>query len=184
MIEMEPAPEFSVEINLESVGDELREISLEADGDERAALSRRFGLISVDSLTAKLSLKWLKLGSILSVSGQMAADVQQSCVVTLDPVTSTVTEDVKIVFARASVDTTDIIDPNEVEPLDGETLDLGEMVAAEMSLALDPYPRGSHVDLEALKLGSGASLVTEEEISSTEKSANPFQVLAELQSKS
>ena len=67
MTAMGPIPEFSVEINLESVGGEPCVVNLEAGQDERAALSRRFGLISVDSLSANLSLKWLKPGRILLV---------------------------------------------------------------------------------------------------------------------
>ena len=184
MTAMEPTPEFSVEINLESIGSEPCEVNMEAGQNERAALSRRFGLISVDSLSAKLRLKWLKPGRILLVSGQIAADVQQSCVVTLNPIPAKVTEDVEIIFARASEDTADIIDPKEVEPLESETLDLGEMVSAEMLLALDPYPRDLHIDPAALKLGPDVSLINEEEMSSTEKRANPFEILAELQPKS
>ena len=184
MTAMEPTPEFSVEINLESIGSEPCEVNMEAGQNERAALSRRFGLISVDSLSAKLRLKWLKPGRILLVSGQIAADVQQSCVVTLNPIPAKVTEDVEIIFARASVDTAEIIDPRDVEALDGETLDLGEMVSTEMSLALDPYPRDPHIDPAAFKLGPGARLITQEEMPSAEKRDNPFEILSELQPKS
>ena len=184
MTEMDPEPEFSVAINLESIREKPCEMSLEANQDERAALSRRFGLISLDSLTAKLSLKWLDQGRLLSVSGQITGDVQQSCVVTLDPVRATVTEDVEIVFARGSVDKEDTEHPNEVEPLDGQTLDVGEIVAEEMLLALDPYPRHPQISPEALKLGPGACLIAEEEALSAERKTNPFADLAEFLPKS
>lgn len=176
-------PEFSVEINLDSVGDEPRQLDLEANQEQKAALARRFGLVSIDSFGAHLTLTWLKPGRILSVNGRISAAVTQSCVVSLNPVPATVTEEVEIVFARNSADTGDIIDPNEVEPLEGETLDLGEVVSEELSLALDPYPRHPDIDPAALKLGPGASLVTEEEASAAPKKANPFGILAELKPK-
>lgn len=183
MTSAESTPEFSVEISLDSVGEDPRVIDLAAKPEEKAALAQRFGLLSIESLAANLTLTWLKTGRILSVSGQISAGVTQSCVVTLDPVPATVAENIEIVFARDSADTADIIDPNEVEPLEGETLDIGELVAEELSLALDPYPRSPNIDPAALELGPGASLVTEEEASEAPKKANPFEILAELKRK-
>lgn len=183
MTAIDTTPEFSVEIKLESIGEDPREIDLEAKQEEKFALAQRFGLVSVDSFEAHLTLTWLKTGRILSVTGQISAAVTQSCVVTLDPVPATIAEEVDIVFARESADTGDVIDPNEVELLEGETLDLGEISAEELSLALDPYPRHRDIDPEALKLGPGASLVTEEAASEAPKRANPFEILAELKRK-
>lgn len=183
MTTVNTAPEFSVEINLDSIGEDPREFDLEADREQKAALARRFGLVSIDSLEAHLTATWLKTGRILSISGRVSATVTQSCVITLDPVPATVAEDIDIVFARDSADTADIIDPSEVEPLDGETLDLGEVAAEEMSLALDPYPRHPDIDPAALELGPGARLVSEEEASEAPKKANPFEILAELKPK-
>lgn len=183
MTTADSTPEFSVEINLDSVGDEPRKIDLKANQEEKAALARRFGLVSIDSFEAELTLTWLKPGKIMSVNGQISADVTQSCVVTLDPLPATVVEHVEIVFARDSANTADIIDPNEAELLEGETLDLGEVVAEELSLALDPYPRHPDIDPAALELGPGASLITEEKASEAPKRANPFEILAELKRK-
>tara|TARA_R110002072_G_scaffold14107_26_gene58882 strand:- start:359 stop:913 length:555 start_codon:yes stop_codon:yes gene_type:complete len=179
----DPTPEFSVGITLDSLGEDVREIDLEADRQQRAALAARFGLVSLDSFRAHLTLVWLKTGKVLSVTGRISADVTQNCVVTLDPFPATVAEEVDIVFARNSADTADIVDPDDVEPLEGETLDLGEIVAEELSLALDPYPRHPNIDPAALELGPGASLMTEEEAEKGPKRANPFEILAELKPK-
>lgn len=183
MTTADPAPEFSVEIDLDSIGDEPREVDLEANQEEKTALARRFGLISLGSLEAHLVLVWLKPGWILSVSGRISADVTQSCVVSLDPVPAAVTEEVDIIFARDSANMDGIVDPEDVEALEGESLDIGEIVAEELSLALDPYPRHPDLDPAALELGPGASLVTEEEASAAPKRANPFDVLADLKPK-
>ena len=183
MTSADTTPEFSVEINLDSLNDEPREIDLKANRDEMAGLARRFGLLSIESFDAHLTLTWLKTGRILSVSGRISAEVTQTCVVTLDPVRATVAEEVEIVFARNAADAGDIIDPDEVEPLEGETLDVGEVVAEELSLALDPYPRHPDIDPAALELGPGASLVDEEAASASPKRDNPFEKLAELKPK-
>ena len=47
MTSADTTPEFSVEINLESLNDEPREIDLKANRDEMAGLARRFGLLSI-----------------------------------------------------------------------------------------------------------------------------------------
>jgi uncharacterized metal-binding protein YceD (DUF177 family) len=184
MTEAAEKPEFSVEIKLDSIGDEPREYRLNADNDEKSALARRFGLVSIESLEADLILSWLKIGRILSVRGRISGGVTQTCVVTLEPVAATVNEDVEIVFARDSADTENIIDPDEVEPLEGETLDIGEIAAAELSLALNPYPRHPDVDPSALELGPGASLFGEEEAPEQAKRENPFAILADFKAKS
>lgn len=183
MTTTDPAPEFSVEIDLESINDEPREVDLSASQEEKTALARRFGLLALDMLEAHLVLCWLKPGWILSVSGRISAEVTQSCVVSLDPVPAVISEEVDIVFARDSAKMDGIVDPEDVEMLEGETLDIGEIVAEELSLALDPYPRHPNLDPAALELGPGASLVTEEEASAAPKRPNPFDVLAELKPK-
>ncbi|CAN0403815.1 unnamed protein product [Discosporangium mesarthrocarpum] len=179
----DPAPEFSVEVDLDSIGDEPRQIDLKANPDEKAALARRFGLISIESLEAHLVLAWLKPGWILSVSGRISANVTQSCVISLDPVPAIIAEEVDIVLARDSADTDGIVDPEDVETLEGDSLDIGEIAAEELSLSLDPYPRHPDLDPAALELGPGASLVTEEQAAATPKRPNPFDVLADLKAK-
>lgn len=184
MTQEAPKPEFSVEINLDSIGDTPREVALEANAEQKTALARRFGLLAIGSFSAHVALTWLKPGRVLSLTGRFSADVTQSCVVTLDPVPAEVAEDIDIIFARNAADVADNIDPNEVEPLEGETLDLGEIVAEELSLGLDPYPRHPDIDPAALDLGPGATLLAENEAEKGPKRENPFEILAELKPKS
>ena len=183
MTEAGTRPEFSVEIKLDSISDEPREYHLKPDIEAKSALARRFGLLSIDTFEAHLTLAWLKAGRILSVTGRISAHVKQSCVVTLEPVSATVEENVAIVFARNPAGTGDVVDPEEVEPLEGEILDIGEIVAEELSLALDPYPRHPDVDPSALELGPGARLVSEDEEAKAPKRENPFGILAQLKPK-
>lgn len=184
----EMVPEFSVVVTLDSIRDEPRRFELRADNAERIALSGRFGLVSIESFNATLVLSWLKPGKVLSVKGQISANVTQSCVITLDPVPSAINEEIDIVFSRSPERTADIVDPNEAETIEGEKIDIGEIVSEELSLALDPYPRRPDIDPASIELGPGARLVSEEaaekDARETAKKNNPFEVLAALKPKS
>jgi uncharacterized metal-binding protein YceD (DUF177 family) len=181
------APEFSVIVALDSIGEDDRTINLSANADERAALSRRFGLVAIDSFDAKLVLSWLKPGKVLSVKGRISAHVTQSCVITLDPVAAEIDEEIDLVFSQNPERTADIIDPNEAEMLEGEEIDVGEVMSEELSLSLNPYPRQADIDPGSVELGPGASLLSEEaaqeDARETAKKDNPFEALAALKPK-
>ncbi len=58
---------------------------ISANPEERAALARRFGLIGIDRLEAVFALKRAG-GGVIHVTGEIEAEVTQSCVITLAPV--------------------------------------------------------------------------------------------------
>jgi uncharacterized metal-binding protein YceD (DUF177 family) len=177
-------PEFSVEVALDDLPDEGASYRLSADEAAREALSKRFGLVGLGRFDAEVTLNWVKRGKVLALTGHVSADVVQSCVVTLEPVPATVEEDIGITFARDVDAAAEVIDPDEAEPLEGEILDIGEIVSEELSLALDPYPRSPNIDPAALALGPGASYMTEDEAVEGDSAKNrPFEVLAGLRPK-
>ncbi|HET6224263.1 MAG TPA: DUF177 domain-containing protein, partial [Dongiaceae bacterium] len=65
------------------VQETVREIA--ANAAECAALAERFGLLSLDRLTASLGLVRRRSG-LIEVHGRFEADLVQACVVTLEPV--------------------------------------------------------------------------------------------------
>ena len=80
------------------------------------------------------------------MAGRLAADVAQSCVVTFEPVAAKVEAEFDRLFSGdlpAETEGEVEIDPEAEmpEPLVAGKLDLGEILAEELSLALDPYPR-------------------------------------------
>ena len=179
-----PTPEFSVVIDLEALPDDGKTFKLAADADARAALARRFDLQSIGRFEAELKIVWLKRGKVLSVRGFLSADVVQTCVVTLDPVAAQVDETLDIVFARDIDSAAEMVDPAEAEPLEGNTLDIGEFVSEELSLALDPYPRAPGIDPKSLNLGPGARFLTEDEAEREGREGHrPFERLAGLKPK-
>ena len=143
-----PAPEFSRLLRLGSVGPEGRREVLEADGAERAALARRFGIPAVESLRAELRLRPEADGGVRA-EGRLAADVVQSCVVTLEPVAQRVEEAVELRLLPAGAEPRDEPgEPDDIPSQDG-VVDLGEALAEQLALALDAYPRAPGAELPA-----------------------------------
>ena len=146
MIEDRPDPELSCIVDLDELPYAGRKIDLSANAAERTALAERFGLAALDVLDATVALKPVAGGGI-RFTARIDADVVQTCVVTLEPVPGEVHEDVRIFFkpSREGLDESRVeIDPDEEsEPLMGHRLDIGEVVAEEFALALDPYPRAA-----------------------------------------
>jgi uncharacterized metal-binding protein YceD (DUF177 family) len=111
-----------------------------ATAAECAALARRFGILAIASLEADLALRPERDGAIRA-EGRLAAEVTQACVVSLEPVAQHVAAPVSLRFLPpGAVPDDDPEGPDEIET-DGDMLDLGEAVAEQLALALDPYPR-------------------------------------------
>jgi hypothetical protein len=145
----DPAPEFSRPFRLGSVGPDGRREVLEAEEAERAALARRFGIPAVESFRAELRL-WPEADGAVRVEGRLVADVVQSCVVTLEPVAQRVEEAVALRLLPAGAEPRDDPDePDEIPSGEGDVADLGEAVAEQLALALDPYPRSPGAVLPA-----------------------------------
>lgn len=125
-------------------------VTLTANPSECAALARRFGLLALRSLTAKVQIvpqvHERGGGRRVWVEGSFEAEVEQDCVVTLEPMTSRVADR----FALEFSDTADAEAPDMELDLDAEdppeplvegAFDLGEAIAELVALAIDPYPR-------------------------------------------
>jgi uncharacterized metal-binding protein YceD (DUF177 family) len=140
-------PEFSRPVRL---GPETRELVLEATEAERAALAGRFGILGIGALTARLRLEPEPGGSVRA-RGRLRAEVEQACVVTLDPVAQSVDAslDLRILEEGEAPGDDDPESPDEIES-QGGLVDLGEAVAEQLSLALDPYPRVPGAELPPL----------------------------------
>lgn len=137
----DPAPEFSRLLPLGSVGQEGRQQVLEAAEGERAALAARFRIPAVESFRAELRL-WPEADGSIRVDGRLAAEVVQTCVVTLEPVAQRVEEPVALRLLPSGVEPADD-DPDQPDeiPSRNGAVDLGEALAEQLALALDPYPR-------------------------------------------
>jgi hypothetical protein len=142
-----PPPELSRIVAVERIGPRWQTHDVTATADERAALAQRFGLVELPALAAALRLRRARAGRYVEIDGVLRARVVQSCVVTLEPVEAALDEPVALLLGPIGGPAPDqaasdlIVDLDQPEPLDGDDIDLGELVAQQLSLALDPYPR-------------------------------------------
>ena len=150
-------PEFSHPLPIGPIGPAGRHEVLEADAEECAALAARFGILGIEAFRAELSLAAEEDGSVVA-RGRLAATVTQECVVTLEPVRQAIAEAVVLRFLPPGREPEDgPEDMDEIETGPGGVADLGEALAEQLALALDPYPRAPGAELPAAAQAEPAS---------------------------
>lgn len=146
----EPLPEFSFILGLDKIAPGGSKLALEADAETRKRLAERFDLLSLDRLVAQLTVTRSASGIPVRVCGWLEASVVQACIVSLEPVPSNIKEPIEVEYAPGATEEEDEVfsldQPDPPEPLDGDSLELGELVAQHLSIGLDPYPRKSGAD--------------------------------------
>jgi uncharacterized metal-binding protein YceD (DUF177 family) len=141
--------EFSRPIAIDRLPREGVELAVDANADERAALARRLGVDSLGVLHATGSVE-RRGEDLISVNGKVRADIEQTCVVTLDPVHNHLDFAFERLFStRPVIEAEEVVVDPEIElpePLHSAIIDFGEIVAEELALEIDPYPRAPHAD--------------------------------------
>jgi uncharacterized metal-binding protein YceD (DUF177 family) len=153
---------------------------IEPDAEAREALARELGLSALRKLRFEGELHprgkrdW-------DLAGRLGATVVQHCVVTLEPVTTRIEEEVTRRF-RADLPEpppgVEIEAPEDdtLEPLP-DTLDLGRVMTEALALAIPEWPRAGEAEL-------GAVVYTEPGRKPlTDEAAKPFAGLASLRDK-
>jgi uncharacterized metal-binding protein YceD (DUF177 family) len=168
-----PGAEFSRLIEVETLGADPYVRRIEATAAECEALARRFGILSLDSFAAEIEVR-REPGRRVRVSGRFEAALQQRCVVSLVPVTNRVADRFEMVYTddpaaqKASVDWEY---DEELELYDDGVIDLGEEVAQQLAVRIDPYPRAPGAVVPEDFRASDAEPDTRE---------SPFKVLSSL----
>lgn len=113
---------------------------------ERQALAARFDLVAITELTGLLRLEPWRRGGV-KITGRVDAVVVQTCVVTLEPLEAVVKDEVVRYFAgrsapgpAAAVHAVESLE-EDADEVAGGSIDLGEVVAEALGLAIDSYPR-------------------------------------------
>jgi len=125
------------------------DIVVTAGEAERVALARDFGIIGISRLQGRFRLT-PRAGGRVEVQGVVEGEAVQTCVITLEPVETPVSEDVDLTFvpegsAGEQPMREDLDPPDEI--VNG-ALDLGALTAEFLALGLDPYPRKPGVAFE------------------------------------
>ena len=155
-----------------------RGVRIEADAEQRAALARRFALHSIDRFSVEAKARPVGGGPNVLVKGRILAGLHQICAVTLAPVQATIDETFDTEFGpvEEAVDIElSLSDADPVEPFEEAGIDVGELAAQHLALALNPYPRAAGVSLEQALAPAGGSSVLE-----LNQPSGPFAALQKL----
>ncbi len=170
-------PEFSRLVRLEEIGRADMNIALTASAPEREALSRRFDLTEIPALEAKVTLRRLSPG-VFSATGWLEADVVFVGEHAEDASDFSVNEVIEEVFATEAgwqgLSESSLDGEVDAELLTADHIDIGEVVAQNLSLALEPAL------LESGTLDDGAVTWSSGAEESDSASDHPFAALARL----
>lgn len=119
-------------------------VEITASAAECAALAKRFDLVAVRQLSARITLT--PDGQTVRARGVLDADVVQSCAISAEELEVGIHEPVELQFVPPAGDL-----PEELEldaemldqvEMEGSRFDLGEALAQTLGLAIDPYLEG------------------------------------------
>lgn len=133
-------PEFSRPVEASRIARAGSTEKISADAKECVALARRLDLPGVHGLSAVLRVEPWRAGG-LKVRGQLVADIEQLCSITLEPFRGIETRAVERYFLPPQVLRETSGEDADVDTLEEGRADLGELVAETLALELDPYPR-------------------------------------------
>jgi hypothetical protein len=144
---------ITIPYNLNRLGQAGDEIAFTAGDQERAALAKFAGVLGVPSFEARIGLKKLS-PTRFAVSYELAANLIQACVVTLEPLEARIertfarelhfTPNLRRDVAKDVVVGTE--DDDLPEEIDSLHYDLAGPLIEEFVLAIDPYPRAAGVE--------------------------------------
>jgi Large ribosomal RNA subunit accumulation protein YceD len=152
----------------------------EAAPDELARIARALDLVACASLRTAYAIV-PTVGGRFRLSGRLRAEISQACVVTLEPVDSTIDEGFDVTFwpeeempapRGGEVDMDEEADP---EPIVAGQIDVGRVVFECLAACVDPFPRKPDAVLDRSSshpIDAGAS-----------KPDSPFAVLANVKTR-
>jgi uncharacterized metal-binding protein YceD (DUF177 family) len=132
---------------LASAGDE---VTLTATPDELRRVAEWAEVRSLETLSARIALKKLSANSF-RYDAELRAELTQDCVVTLEPVHSTIERRIfrELHYGESTPLHSDVVvdaDADEVrEEISDLRYDLAAPLLEELALAIDPYPRAPGV---------------------------------------
>jgi uncharacterized metal-binding protein YceD (DUF177 family) len=140
--------EFSREFDVRQC--EGKAAHIDANEAERAALSKRFGIVRIDRLEADVVLH--RKDRVVDAIGTLSADIVQACAVSAEDLPVAIREPITVRFvpeARVYAPDQEIeLSAEECDEMDysGTHFDLGEAVAQTLALAIDPFAVGPQAD--------------------------------------
>jgi uncharacterized metal-binding protein YceD (DUF177 family) len=132
--------EFSFEIDLDRLGAQGKRYQLAANKTERERIAARLRTPSVEKLEGDLVVSATK--TAIRIEGSLTASLTRECVASLEPTSEEVADSFGIDFSRVPPRSEEeLLDIEAPDVIEGDTLDLGELLVQQLSLAMEPFPR-------------------------------------------
>jgi hypothetical protein len=127
---------------------------LRATEAECAAVAKALEILSCENLVARYEIRPLGGGRFL-LRGEVAADVTQACIVTLDPVAAHLSDRFAVELRPADelsddadVAEREVLGGDDIEPIEDGRIEAGRIIFEHVSAVLDPYPRKPDVEFD------------------------------------
>lgn len=176
---------LELSLKVEELGDKPIQYELEANAADLEGLAERFGLVSLSLLKATGEVADKGNSQGIMVIGSLEAELEQQCTVSLKPVAERVKEDFELLLVdpemanRMDEDEAYLDeDAPDYDALEGDIIDVGEVIAQTLSISMNPYPRADDATIDVSK--NTNVTVDEPEL----EKPNPFAELAKLKDKS
>lgn len=160
-----------------------QEIEIDFEQGQRNILAKRFELLSIDDFSFRAELGIGDLPQSLKLKGRILAKVIQNCVLSLDRITTSIKKEIDLLLVPNDAGFLGGLDGPDVEYYSGQTCDIGEIMAVELALSIDPYPRKAEGNLGEIGRNlTGINLTNEEEYRANkhQNMKNPFALLNKL----
>ncbi len=147
---------FAVSVGFDAIDAAARRYKLTATPDELNAIAERLGVIGATQADGEISL-WRE-GKRAELRGALNARLTRQCVVTLEPMEEAVKDEFAIRYEPtengdldedAREDDEDIL----IEPMEGESLFLGEVLIQQLAVSMAAHPRSTDADALLAKYG-------------------------------
>lgn len=154
------APPISYPIIVSKLPKDGMPVRFAASEQERAALARHLAIPAVDRLEVEVTVKSWR-GEGVKITGRLTADVVQSDVVTLEPLSQSVDEEIELVFLPEHSRLARMVQPQDgelhldpegddiPETYTGDRIEFGTVLAEALALGLDPYPRAEGASFDS-----------------------------------
>lgn len=163
--------------NVSEIGDKPLVRSRAATPEECVELARELDILACSSFDVSYEIRPLGKERY-KLSGSFAANVEQACIVTLEPVPAAIKETFAVELAPAEVLSGDSADLDEievsslpdVEPIENGVIEVGTILFGLLSAALPPYPRVEGAEFDWV----------DPKIEADRETTSPFAALAKL----
>ncbi len=144
-------PEFQRCVTLAELDNPLFAKVFTASDEECQRLANRLGLLELPKFSVDVTITPTKVSGVYRLHGRLHAALAQTCIITLDKLTTTINETFTCLFGEekplslilSSMDD----EADNAEIIEGDAVDVGEIATQFLALAVDPYPRRADADL-------------------------------------